>query len=106
MRPGDVVLTANGDAVESVSDLTRMVNLNGGSPMEWVVLRNGRQEVGLVEPRFGVPEGRWLVGILIEEGSGRVLVTQVGAGSPAEGAGVLAGDVVVRAAGTSILQYW
>ena len=102
LRPGDVVLTANGDAVESVSDLTRMVNLNGGSPMEWVVLRNGRQEVGLVEPRFGVPEGRWLVGILIEEGSGRVLVTQVGAGSPAEGAGVLAGDVVVRAAGTSI----
>ena len=102
LRPGDIVLTANGDAVESVPDLTRMVNLNGSSPMEWMVLRNGRQEVSRVVPRFGVPEGRWLVGILIKEEAGRVLITRVGSGSPAESAGIRDGDVVVRAGGRAI----
>ena len=102
LRPGDIVLRANGNAVESVPDLTRMVNLNGSSPMEWVVLRNGRQEVSRVAPRFGVPEGRWLVGILIKEEAGRVLITRVGSGSPAEAAGIQDGDVIVRAAGESI----
>ena len=102
LRPGDIVLRANGNAVESVPDLTRMVNLNGSSPMEWVVLRNGRQEVSRVIPRFGVPEGRWLVGILIKEEAGRVLITRVGSGSPAEAAGIQDGDVIVRAGGRAI----
>ena len=102
LRPGDIVLRANGDSLESVPDLTRMVNLNGSSPMEWVVLRNGRQEVSRVIPRFGVPEGRWLVGILIKEEAGRVLITRVGSGSPAEAAGIQDGDVIVRAGGSAI----
>ena len=102
LRPGDIVLRANGNSVESVPDLTRMVNLNGSSPMDWVVLRDGRQEVNRVTPRFGVPEGRWLVGILIREEAGRVLITRVGSGSPAEAAGIRDGDVIVRAAGRAI----
>lgn len=100
--PGDIVLRAKTETIESAPDLTRVINLNGGSLMEWVVLRSGRQEILRVQPRFGVPEGRWLVGIGIQEQAGQVLVTQVRPGSPAELAGLLQGDAVVRAGGSAI----
>jgi len=100
--PGDIVLRAKNQPIESVPDLLRAVNLNGGAPMEWVVLRGGREEVLQVQPRFGAPEGRWLVGIGIQEQEGRVLVTQVRPGSPAEQAGLSVGDTVVRAGGNII----
>ena len=100
--PGDIVLRAKNQIIESVPDLVRVVNLNGGDTMEWVVLRRGREEILLVHPSFGAPEGRWLVGIGIQEQAGRVSVTQVRPGSPARQAGILAGDTVIRAGGNTI----
>ena len=100
--PGDIVLRAKNQIIESVPDLVRVVNLNGGDTMEWVVLRRGREEILLVHPTFGAPEGRWLVGIGIQEQAGRVSVTQVRPGSPARQAGILAGDTVIRAGGNTI----
>ena len=100
--PGDVVLSANGEKIEAVPDLARLVNLNGGSAMEWLVLRNGVQERAVLEPEFGVPEGRWLVGINIVEQEGRVVVVQVAPGSPASAAGIREGDSVVAAGERSI----
>ena len=102
LMSGDIVLRANGGAIESKPDLTRIVNLNGGSFMEWVVLRGGREETAQVQPRFGVPEGRWLVGVGIVEQGGRVLVTHVAPGSPAEAAGILQDDVIISAGRSSI----
>ena len=100
--PGDIVLRAKNQIIESVPDLVRVVNLNGGDTMEWVVLRRGREEILLVHPTFGAPEGRWLVGIGIQEQAGRVSVTQVRPGSPARQAEILAGDTVIRAGGNII----
>jgi regulator of sigma E protease len=41
--PGDVVVRANGKRIESFSDLQMVVMLNTGSPVEFVVLRQGRE---------------------------------------------------------------
>ena len=66
MQPGDIVLSAGGDEFDNVSGLVRTINLNGGSPIEVSVLRNGQVEVLEVRPEFDGEGGRWLVGISTE----------------------------------------
>jgi regulator of sigma E protease len=66
MQPGDIVLSAGGDEFDNVSSLVRTINLNGGSPIELSVLRNGQVEVLEVRPEFDGEGGRWLVGISTE----------------------------------------
>ena len=48
--PGDVLLEANGELVENRLDLTREINLNGGSEMTVLVERDGRQETMALRP--------------------------------------------------------
>jgi regulator of sigma E protease len=64
VQPGDVVVLAGGHEIESRLDLTRAIALNGGSEMEWVITRNGVEQIIRVTPRFNSSEGRWLVGVL------------------------------------------
>jgi regulator of sigma E protease len=66
MQPGDIVLSAGVDEFDNVSSLVRTINLNGGSPIELSVLRNGQVEVLEVRPEFDGEGGRWLVGISTE----------------------------------------
>ena len=66
VMPGDVMLEANGQPVERRMDLSREVNLNGGSPMTLLLERDGaRQQVSL-SPRFSADASRWLVGVSAE----------------------------------------
>lgn len=102
VQPGDVIVRAGGHIVENTLGVTRAVNLNGGSYMEWQILRSGREQVIRIQPRFDRPEGRWLTGIGIDNRSGQVVVARVMPGSPAKSAGVLEGDVVVSAGGRTI----
>ena len=66
VKAGDAILQANGHKIENPGDLIRVINLNGGSNMEWLVERGSRQQIITVTPRFDQDAGRWLVGILTE----------------------------------------
>ena len=102
VRKDDVIVRAGGQAIENPSDLIRAVNINGGSPMEWLIDRGGRSLKFQLQPRFERPPGKWRAGIFIDDKSGRLIVTGVNPESPAEIAGILANDVVVSAGGSTI----
>jgi regulator of sigma E protease len=64
VQPGDLVVLAGGHEIETRLDLTRAIALNGGAEMEWLIIRDGVEQVTYVKPRFNSSEGRWLVGVL------------------------------------------
>ena len=66
LRPGDVVLAANGESVENRVDFTREVNLNGGSEMSVLMERGGQEETVLLRPRFNAEGARWLAGVAVQ----------------------------------------
>ena len=74
MLPGDIVLQADGSRIENAGDLRRATALSGGAEMEWLVLRDGREEVLRVTPRFSTSDSRWLVGIGISQENHRIKV--------------------------------
>jgi regulator of sigma E protease len=100
----DIVVEADGKKIENRFDLDRSIFLNGGSTMEWLILRDGVSQVVRVKPRFERPAGRWVTGIGINETGGRVLLQRVEADSPAEVARLQPEDVVLRAGGQNIQQ--
>ena len=62
----DVLLEANGKQVENRLDLTREINLNGGSAMTVLVERAGEIETLTLRPRFDADSSRWLAGVRVE----------------------------------------
>ena len=70
--PGDVIVEANGKAVENRLDFTREINLNGGSSMAVVVERAGQRELVTLQPRFDADSSRWLAGVTVELADRRV----------------------------------
>ena len=104
IQRGDVVLEAKGTDIETLSDLIRIINLNGGSTMDWLILRSGRRELVGLQPRYGLPPGHWRVGVVISSEPGGVVVNQVLAGSPAAAAGLQQGDVVFIAGSQRIVE--
>ena len=64
VKVGDVVLRANDRDIDNRLDFTREINLNGGSQMEMLVERDGRELLLLVRPRFDTDSDRWLVGVI------------------------------------------
>ena len=100
--PGDLVLRADGHQIENQNDLRRATNLNGGSHMEWLIVRNGREVAVQVQPRFEQPQGQWRAGILISEIAGQVTVSQVFDDTPAQEAGLQSDDVIAEAGGRRI----
>ena len=51
---GDVVRSANGDAIDSFNELTELVILSSGTPIRFVVERDGRLVSLIATPRRGV----------------------------------------------------
>ena len=102
VHQGDIILITDGRKIENEGDLAVAVNINGDSPMEWLIDRGGQQFVIRVQPRFDRPPGRWLTGVGIDNKSERVTVIHVEPGGPAASAGVLTNDVVVLAGGKTI----
>ena len=104
LLPDDIVVQADGSRIENSNDLRRAINLNGGSHMEWLIVRDGRDVVVRVQPRFERPLGQWRAGIQISGTAGQVTVIQVFADTTAEAAGLKAGDVIGEAGGQRILD--
>ena len=71
--PGDVLVAANGKQVENRLDLTREINLNGGSDMTVQLERAGQLEKVTLRPRFHADGSRWLAGVTVELADRRVV---------------------------------
>ena len=106
-RSGDRVTAVGGRSVAYWEDLDRAVAASGGRPLELTVQRTGAQQSASLTPRlttvrdpiFKEERAIWDIG------AGPRLVPQIGAvtpGSPAEKAGILAGDQVVAVSGQPV----
>ena len=70
IRPGDVILSANGQAVTAFSELPPIVEASQGAPVDLVVWRDGAEtSLTLTPERRDIPlsdggfETRWLIGL-------------------------------------------
>ena len=66
VQPGDIISSANSKEIDDRSDLIRLITLNRDSEMEWLVNREGRQEIVYITPRMNPPEGQGATGIGID----------------------------------------
>ena len=66
IRPGDVLVEANGEQVQNRNTFAREVNLNGGSEMTLLLDRGGQLEPVSLTPRFDADLSRWLAGVSVE----------------------------------------
>ena len=104
LRKGDQIVTVNGQAVARQSELKHQVSsLYAGDHVVVTVLRDGKKfehSLDLVAkiPPYAVP----FLGILPERGKEEVIVWHVFPSSPAEAAGLQAGDHIKMAAGQPI----
>ena len=107
LQTGDVVRAVNGARIANWEDLDRAVVGSGGRPLELEIGRAGAERKVTVTPRqasfrdpiFKEPKETW------ELGAGPQLTPQIGsvnAGSPAEKAGLRAGDLVTAVAGAPV----
>ena len=60
---GDIFISANGQAIENRLDLTREINLNGGSELTAVIERQGRLQTVTLTPAFNTRSSQWQAGV-------------------------------------------
>jgi regulator of sigma E protease len=64
LKKGDVLLKANGQAINSTFKFQEVIEHSGGKPVELQIDRDGRQETISVQPAFNLDgRGRWMIGI-------------------------------------------
>jgi regulator of sigma E protease len=107
LRTGDAVVRVDAQRVAHWEDLERAVAASSGRPLQLTITRVGAQEQVTITPRltevrdpiFKEVRDSW------ELGAGPQLTPQIGSvnpGSPADKAGVRAGDLVVAVAGQPV----
>jgi len=107
LRTGDVVVTVDGRPVRHWEDLDRVVAKSSGRPLQLAVAHDGTTQQVTITPRmteirdpiFKESHEAWEIGV------GPQLTPQIGSvtsGSPADKAGLRAGDVVVAVAGQPV----
>ncbi len=73
LRPGDIFVAANGETIESRVDLTREINLNGGSELAAVIERENRLQPVALTPAFNPGSSQWQIGVGVELTETRVV---------------------------------
>jgi regulator of sigma E protease len=63
----DKVLSINSERIRSWSHMLHALSLNGGTPIEITIERNGAQLQKKIEPAFNKDYERWLIGIIGSE---------------------------------------
>jgi len=76
VRPGDVIVSVNGEPMRSITTLTETANASAGEPIDLIIARDGVPNKVVVEPTLQEIDGeqRWLIGINIRP---RLVVTQL-----------------------------
>ena len=103
LRKGDVIRTINKAPIGSAEDLTKTLrNLRAGEKAILGIQRGGRAlQATIAAPQdAAVPTRIGLLGALLKlDAKGRIAVTEVAPGTPAEGAELLPGDVLISIGG-------
>jgi len=73
LRPGDIFVAANGQAIESRVDLSREINLNGGSEVTLLVERERSLQTVTLTPAFNTRSSQWQVGVAVDLTETRVV---------------------------------
>jgi regulator of sigma E protease len=69
LRKGDLLLTANGQPINSRFKLSEIIKNTGGKPVDLLINRDGREQTIHVQPAFSTQdgEGRWMIGVGTEQ---------------------------------------
>ena len=66
LRPGDIFVSANGQPVENRVDLTREINLNGGSELTLLIERDRSLQTVALTPAFNTRSSQWQAGVAVD----------------------------------------
>ena len=66
LQPGDIFVAANGQGIESRVDLTREINLNGGSELTLLVERDRSLQTVTLTPAFNTRSSQWQAGVAVD----------------------------------------
>jgi regulator of sigma E protease len=69
LRKGDLLLTANGQPINSRFKLHEIIKKTGGSPVDLLIKRDGKQQTLHIQPEFSHQDGesRWMIGVGTEQ---------------------------------------
>src|SRR5262249_31030803 len=69
LKKGDIVLSANGEAIHSQIKFHEITKNSGGKPIAIELERNGAKQTVTVKPVYSRADGsdRWMVGVLVEQ---------------------------------------
>jgi S1-C subfamily serine protease len=105
LRQGDVILSSNGQPIQTQADFERLAAVNPGEPLPLIVRRNGKEEPIEVRPRQ-IPGGRAHLGVRFDlDAHNAAMISSVIPGSPAEAAGLRPGDIITVINGEPITSY-
>jgi len=99
IRPGDRILTVNGTPVEEWRQLEPIIKSSASRPLNLRVQRDGEVLSVVLEPE---ERAEFEIGV---ESTSRLLISQVIEGSPAEAAGLKAGDRVLSVNGEDVRSW-
>lgn len=67
LRPGDILLSVNGEPLRSTAGLSEAIGNSKGAQVPIVYKRGGQIVSAIVTPRFDKDEKRWMIGVHQEE---------------------------------------
>ncbi len=95
IQPGDVVQKIAGETINRSAELSYLIQINLGNPLDFVVRRDGEVKTfNSIVPRFNPPQGQGATGVLVRTGD--LVVQDVTPGSPAAAAGLRPGDAIIQ----------
>lgn len=100
---GDRIVSADGKAVDSTQELVQKTTRDAGSPIAFVIERNGEFYESTLTPRKHPPEGEGRVGVNLGDPLvSNVVVSEIAADSAAAQAGMQSGDQLITVNGRNV----
>jgi regulator of sigma E protease len=100
---GDRIVSADGKDVDSTQELVQKTTRDAGSPIDFVIERNGEFYESTLTPRKHPPEGEGRVGVNLGDPLvSDVVVSEITPDSAAVSAGLQPGDLLISANGRDV----